>query len=273
MASVILPQLDDQPRKLDYAKASKSAGVKVRTVRLKPNPSSKATTKQSSAIASRGRIVTANAFREAMTTMASRLSTLKQESESFTGFRLGGDAYHFRTPVLVECIPTDNGYTATMKACDFRGEGATSELAKKSLLQQIHRHFQQLYKTHRMQRDNTQEAVWQQLEKLIDVEGYQHSRVTVLKCFGQVVSFNESEIVFNWLGGDQLRFTGDCLVGGWATLNEGDWCDAVIERRAGDSTILRATLLGRTKPPTEITDEQFFEQWDALPNADLNPID
>lgn len=199
-----------------------------------------------------------------------------RNSTTLNSFKFGLEEYCFREAYQLIVIKTQVGFEvriASLESEEFVGLGDSIENAKSNLYQKIHRNFQQLYKSHQMQRSDAEDAIWQELARAIDVERYKLNRLSILKCFGQIAEIKADSIVFHWYGGDPLKLANDSLVGAWGAIDVGDWCDAVVERRSGDATILRAIFLGKSKPPAELSDEEMLEEWNALPNAELGPIE
>lgn len=276
MTSGILRRLEDQPTPLNYAEASNSAGVSAPRIWKTKSQEAPKPIVTSSQNANRIGVITSKAMKEAIASMTGFFATSTKDEELVPSFRFGSETYHFYERSAVTYVQHEGKFSAVVKDLEelgFRGIGDSRETAKKNLFQQIHRQFQRLYKTQPMQRDDAQEALWQQLEKLIDADDYRRNRLSIVKCSGKIVSMNESGVVYHWHGCSEIYLPVDCLSGDWGTLNELDWCDAVLKRRARDGKIIEATMIGKIKPPTQISDEESAALWDSLPIAKLYPVD
>lgn len=273
MSSGTLPKSDDQVIKLDYAEASKSAGVSAPKVWPKGGSETKYLLEKSVGRASRTKKITVGALRKAFRAMGSGLSMQVTVERPMREFSIGRESYRFRNPVIIQFEKAD-GSVASITGMEINGEGPSWELARQNLLHEVHRQFQRLYKTHRMQRTNDENKIWIELEQLIDVEHYKFNRSTHLNCRGQVAEINDrNDIVFDWSGGSKLQLPADCLSAGWANIEVGDWCKALIERQAGDGKIRQAIMLCKIDPPTQITAEESERLWKELPVAELYSID
>ena len=266
MASNTLSKIDHPVREFDYDRASKDAGVKTRI-------SSKRFMRSARKIAS---FVESNKSYKVVANYFEAPGLVRLSELNVDRIEVGGATYLLRTPANLESRVSDSGYEALiggLEAVGIVGVGDSVDTAKSKLFHEIHRYFQRLYKTQPMQRCEQNEAVWQVLSGLIDVEQYKQNRSSFVKCSGQVTDVNERGIVFDWSGGSELNLPNQVLEPAWGKVEVGDWCDAVIERRAFDWKILRAIFMGKFDPPKKLSAQESKELWDSLPIAKLHPYD
>lgn len=268
MASGTLPKLEDQPEQFDYAKAAKAVGIESRRAPV-PFGGGKQDPTPPNEWRERFKDFMRTSFRSS--TVEAGLSELVVDR-----IAVGGATYLLRTPMTVAIRKPDNEFEAVLgklEAVGIFGKGNSPDSARSKLNHAIHRNFQRLYKTHAMQRSEQDEAIWGELARLFDVEQYKENRSSFVKCSGQVTAVNEAGIVFDWSGGSELNLPNQVLEPEWGKIEAGDWCDAVIERRAGDWKILRAIFMGKINPPQQLSVEEAKELWKSLPKAKLYPID
>ena len=149
------------------------------------------------------------------------------------------------------------------------GVGRNRTEALQSLFNQIHTQFQRLHKTLPMQRNATDDQIWNALNTVILTERYRRDRKTILPITASLVESTAAGLVVDWFGGGRLSLPTDVLEGEWNTLSFGDWFEAVLSRRVDDGRILKATMVRQIPPVEPFTDDEAIAWHAALPAADL----
>ena len=212
-------------------------------------------------------------------------TTVKLQWDSLRYRRTENIQIHNRTyrllPNVVCCVRESNGeWIATLlkkghAPLSLVQHGGNETEAINSLYRKVDTLFQQLYKTHAMQRDPVDEANWKAITGLIDVAEYRSRMTAVHEIYARVSERTEDgSIVLESLGGRGcLSLTNDTQSGDWQQVQANDWVIAVIEKVVNRDEVVRATLLRRAAPPKQQSEHEFQELYSSIKPADLPASD
>lgn len=189
--------------------------------------------------------------------------------------RVGGAAYRLSRPAEGRFAPPRDGTPGRYRVEGFDdlaiGTGPTADAARRDWGNRLHALFQGLYRLQDFERSPAQQAAWDALARLIDVEDYRKRDSVVGREVGKVVRTGRSGKLIEWEGGAREKVRYARAPGELAAAADGTWVQAMVARHPDTYKLRRVLWLAPHSPWSGRVDDAHRAKIDRIPSVSALP--
>jgi hypothetical protein len=147
----------------------------------------------------------------------------------------------------------------------FFGRGKTQSEAITDFEGKFHVAFQRLFCKRPFQMRLDEKAIWDILEKLVDVDAYWKEAPLDGREIGEIKRLSENRLEIKFIDGRHERLPIEKTPAGMAALLPGEWFEAITRRNPGDGKMLKILWAQRMPPIKPMNKKEAQEYWDKMP--------
>ena len=192
-----------------------------------------------------------------------------------TVVRVGGTAYRLSRGAEGRFTPPRDGTPGRYRVDGFDdlaiGTGPTADAARRDWGNRLHALFQGLYRLQDFERSPAQQAAWDALARLVDVEDYRKRDSVVGREVGKVVRTGRAGKLIEWEGGTREKVRYARAPGELVAAADGTWVRAMVARHPDTYKLRRVLWLAPHSPWSGRVDDAHRAKIDRVPSVSALP--